>query len=371
MSEGPLRNFLNLLISLKISVTFYYMEENTTVVQAAGNAQHEIISKTNLFMTWIKGHLTWNNLFKMTGGVLVLVIIWIVYRLIVRGIKNSKSPKMNAHKQQMLIHFTQYVFYIVIVLEVLSLFGIKLSALLGAAGIAGVAIGFAAQTSVSNLISGLFVLTEGSIKVGDAVTVDGITGIVDEINLLSIHIHTYDNQMVRIPNSTIINKNFTNISFHPKRRFTAAVSVDYKTDMRAALEALKRAPALCPTVVDDPAPAVWFDGFGASGINLTVAVWFKSADFLQTKNDLFIAIKQVLDEAGIEIPFDQLDVRIKEDCGRGTGSAEEGASGVEASGVVEPVETTAAASGTDGAAAHGNEDASDYDTLDEKGAEWV
>ena len=290
------------------------MEETTTAAaEAVQSASEEIISKTSLFMNWIKGLATWTNLFKLLGGILVLLVMWIVYRIILRTIKKSSSAKMNSHKQQMLSHFVKYIFYILVVLEVLSLLGIKLSALLGAAGIAGVAIGFAAQTSVSNLISGLFVLTEGSIKIGDAVTVDGVTGVVDEINLLSIHIHTYDNQMVRIPNSTIINSNFTNINFHQTRRMTINVSVDYSTDMKTALEALKKAPALCPTVVSDPAPAVWFDGFAASGINMTVAAWFKPADFLQTKNDLYIAIKQVLDEAGITIPFNQLDVRIKEE----------------------------------------------------------
>ena len=290
------------------------MEETTTAAaEAVQSASEEIISKTSLFMNWVKGLVTWSNLFKLLGGILVLLVMWIVYRIILRTIKKSSSAKMNSHKQQMLSHFVKYIFYILVVLEVLSLLGIKLSALLGAAGIAGVAIGFAAQTSVSNLISGLFVLTEGSIKIGDAVTVDGVTGVVDEINLLSIHIHTYDNQMVRIPNSTIINSNFTNINFHQTRRMTINVSVDYSTDMKTALEALKKAPALCPTVVSDPAPAVWFDGFAASGINMTVAAWFKPADFLQTKNDLYIAIKQVLDDARITIPFNQLDVHMKEE----------------------------------------------------------
>ena len=290
------------------------MEETTTAAaEAVQSASEEIISKTSLFMNWVKGLVTWSNLFKLLGGILVLLVMWIIYRIILGTIKKSSSAKMNSHKQQMLSHFVKYIFYILVVLEVLSLLGIKLSALLGAAGIAGVAIGFAAQTSVSNLISGLFVLTEGSIKIGDAVTVDGVTGVVDEINLLSIHIHTYDNQMVRIPNSTIINSNFTNINFHQTRRMTINVSVDYSTDMKTALEALKKAPALCPTVVSDPAPAVWFDGFADSGINMTVAAWFKPADFLQTKNDLYIAIKQVLDEAGITIPFNQLDVKIKEE----------------------------------------------------------
>ncbi len=276
------------------------------------HAGENLLTKTETFIAWIKSFITWENLFKLIGGIFLIIILWIAYRLILRGIRKTKSEKMNVHKQQMLSRFVKYVFYVIIVLEVLSLFGIKLSALLGAAGIAGVAIGFAAQTSVSNLISGLFVLTEGSIKIGDAVTVDGITGIVDEINLLSIRIHTYDNQMVRIPNSTIINSNLTNINYHAKRRITISVSIDYSTDMQTALEALKKAPGLCPTVVEDPAPAVWYDGFAASGINLTVAAWFKSSDFLQTKNDLYIAIKKVLDDAGISIPFNQLDVKIKE-----------------------------------------------------------
>lgn len=206
----------------------------------------------------------------------------------------------------------KYCFYIICVVYILGLFGVKLSAIWGAAGIAGVAIGFAAQTSVSNLISGLFVLTEGALKVGDTIIVGDVTGIVDTISLLSVRVHTFDNQMVRIPNSTIINSNLTNNSYHTKRRLTLNVSISYTNDMTTALEALKKAPGLCPTVLQDPAPAAWFDGFGDSGINMTVAAWFKPADFLQTKNDLYIAIKKVFDEAGIEIPFNQLDVKIKE-----------------------------------------------------------
>ena len=153
-------------------------------------------------------------------------------------------------------------------------------------------------------------MTEGSIHVGDTIIVGDVTGIVDEVKLLSVRVHTYDNQMVRIPNSTIIGSNLTNNSYHNKRRLTLKVGVDYSTDMRTALETLKKAPALCPTVLSDPAPAVWFDGFADSSINLVVAVWFKPVDFLQTKNDLYIAIKQVLDEANISIPFNQLDVHM-------------------------------------------------------------
>ena len=287
-------------------------ETMNSIGEAASQAANDIFfDRTTSFFCWIMGFLTWKNLFRLVGSIFIIFLIWLAFRIISKAIRRVPETKLPAQRAAIVIKFVHYIFYIVIALYVLGLFGVNLKAIWGAAGIAGVAIGFAAQTSVSNLISGLFVLTEGSIHVGDTIIVGDVTGIVDEVKLLSIRVHTYDNQMVRIPNSTIINSNLTNNSYHNKRRLTLKVGVDYSTDMRTALETLKKAPALCPTVLTTPEPAVWFDGFDASSINLVVAVWFKPADFLQTKNDLYIAIKQVLDEGGITIPFNQLDVMIK------------------------------------------------------------
>lgn len=288
-------------------------ETLNSIGEAASNAANDLLfDKTDSLFSWIKSFITWEHLFKFIGSVFILFIIGINFRIIAKAIRRVPESKLPAQRSTVILRFLKYCFYVIAVLYILSLFGINLKAIWGAAGIAGVAIGFAAQTSVSNLISGLFVLTEGSIHVGDTIIVGDVTGIVDEVKLLSVRVHTYDNQMVRIPNSTIINSNLTNNSYHNKRRLTLKVGVDYSTDMRKALKTLQKAPSLCPTVLEDPAPAVWFDGFDASSINLVVAVWFKPADFLQTKNDLYIAIKQVLDEAGISIPFNQLDVKIKQ-----------------------------------------------------------
>lgn len=287
-------------------------ETINSIGEAASQAADDVLwSKTTSLINWIKSFITWENLFKLLGTVFIIFVMWIVFRLIAKAIRRVPETKLPAQRTAVIIRFLKYIFYIIVVLYVLGLFGINLKAIWGAAGIAGVAIGFAAQTSVSNLISGLFVLTEGSIHVGDTIIVGDVTGVVDEVKLLSIRVHTFDNQMVRIPNSTIINSNLTNNSYHDKRRLTLNVGVDYSTDMKLALETLKKAPELCPTVLKDPAPAVWFDGFADSSINLVVAVWFKPADFLQTKNDLYIAIKKVLGEANISIPFNQLDVMIK------------------------------------------------------------
>lgn len=282
------------------------------VAEAAANVGSSFFTTTTNMLNWGKSLLTWENLFKLIGAIIIFAIIFVIYKLLLRAIKKIPAEKTTPQRTAILKRTVKYLFYTVTVIYILSLFGIKLSAIWGAAGIAGVAIGFAAQTSVSNLISGLFVITEGALKIGDTIIVDGVTGVVDAINLISVRIHTYDNQMVRIPNSTIINTNLTNNSYHKTRRLTLQVSVSYDTDMEQALQALSKAPALCPTVISDPAPAVWFDGFGSSGLTMTVAVWFESSDFLQTKNDLHKAIKKVLDQAQITIPFNKVEVKILE-----------------------------------------------------------
>ena len=286
-------------------------EATNSFVEAVGHAADDaFLKQTSGIWNWIKQIFTWENLFKCIGGVLVVLVFWLIYRLIRRGIRKIPEKKFSKSKLAVAEKGLKYLYHTCVILYVLSLFGIDLTAIWGAAGVAGIAIGFAAQTSVSNLISGLFVITEGSLHPGDTIIVDGITGVVDEVKLLSVRVHTYDNQMVRIPNSTIIDKSLTNNSYFSCRRLTIAVSVDYKADMRKCLEVLSRAPSMCPTVLTDPEPKVWFDGFGSSSINMTVAVWFKPADFLTTKNDIFVAIKKVLDDAQIEIPFNKLDVKI-------------------------------------------------------------
>ena len=211
------------------------------VTEAATEVSKSFFEQTSSIVEWAKSLLTWGNLFKLIGTIVVLGIIFGIYKLILRGIKKIPAEKTTPQRTAILNKIVKYAFYIITIIYVLGLFGIKLSAIWGAAGIAGVAIGFAAQTSVSNLISGLFVITEGALKIGDTIVVDGVTGVVDAINLLSVKVHTFDNQMVRIPNSTIINTNLTNNSYHSVRRLTFSVSVSYDTNMETALEVLSKA----------------------------------------------------------------------------------------------------------------------------------
>ena len=197
------------------------------------------------------------------------------------------------------------------VLSVLNFFGIKLTTLLGAAGIAGVAVGFAAQTSFSNIISG-FCTERTCFKIGDFISVDGTAGTVDSVDLLSVKIVTPDNKAVRIPNETIIKSNLINNSYYPQRRMDVRISVSYKEDLEKVLEVLKSVVPGCPSGLTEPAPVVFFDGFGASGIDVVLGVWFRNENFLKMKNELYIGIKKAFTEEGIKIPFLQVVIHPQE-----------------------------------------------------------
>ena len=285
-----------------------------SVTEAAAHAANDTVGKfTESFIQFLKALCTWENLFKIIGAVLIIFIIWTIFKLISRGIKRIPEAKMQTHYRNLVSKMVSYLFYFLVAMYILSLFGVKLSAIWGAAGIAGVAIGFAAQTSVSNLISGIFVLGEKTMKVGDFIIVGGISGTVDEIGLLSVKIHNLDGQMIRIPNSTIINSNFQNNSYFTTRRFTFEVSVAYEADLEKALEVLSKIPESCSTVLKDPEPKVWYDGLEESGISLKLGVWIKPSDLAQTKNEIYIKIVKAFKENNLEIPYNKLDVNVKKD----------------------------------------------------------
>ena len=286
------------------------IEEGNTLLHSDHTITEDLNWAYESFTKWLKGFATWDNFFRLLGVLLIFFALMLVYKLVTRSIKKIPEKKLPAHRSIILLKFVKYIYYAILMMFILSLFGIKLSAIWGAAGVAGIAVAFAAQTSVSNIISGVFVIAEKTLKIGDLINVAGETGIVDTIGLLSVKVHTLDNQMIRIPNSTIINSTLRNTSFFDKRRLDVKVSVSYDTDMETALNVLAKAPKYCKDTLKDPEPLVWFDGFGDSGINMTLAVWFKKENFLAAKNETFIAIKRVYDEAGIEIPYNKLDVKV-------------------------------------------------------------
>jgi len=198
------------------------------------------------------------------------------------------------------------VFYVgagVVVIVVLRQIGLNLAALLGAAGIVGIAVGFAAQTSVSNLISGLFLISEKPFAVGEVISVAGTTGIVISIDLLSVKLRTFDNQYVRMPSQQILNSTLTNITRFPIRRMDINIGVSYRADLGRVHEVLSDIAERNPLCLEEPAPLFIINRFGDSAVEILFGVWFEKNDFLGLKNSIMIEIKERFDLEGIEIPY--------------------------------------------------------------------
>ena len=190
-----------------------------------------------------------------------------------------------------------------VVASTLKQLGFDLGVLLGAAGILTVAVGFASQTSASNLISGLFLAVERSFKVGDAISVGGTTGEVLSIDLLSVKLRTFDNRFVRVPNESLIKADFVNFTRFPIRRADIMVGVAYKEDVTRVRRVLFELAERHPKVLEEPKPQVFVLGFGASGVDLQFSTWVNAIDFFQTKSDLYEEVKRTFDAENIEIPF--------------------------------------------------------------------
>lgn len=261
----------------------------------------------------IKIELTPEKLLGAVQFIGTLALIYVFFKILKALSKKFLLKKMSIQTQHIIKKAIDYSAFVTIVLTAFHRLGINVSGLLGAAGIAGIAIGFAAQTSVSNVISGLFVITERAFKIGDIIEISGIIGTVQSIDLLSVALKTFDSQYVRVPNETIIKANLINYSHFPLRRIKTELSVPYGIDLRRVETILIDTAKKSRFIVDDPAPSVLWTAFASSGISCSLLAWTSVQDYGSARNSIFIDIDERLKAEGIEIPFDQLVVHTEND----------------------------------------------------------
>jgi small-conductance mechanosensitive channel len=246
---------------------------------------------------------------------LLIAVFWISSRtkrfLFNRFLVNSGLDRA---LQYAISQIVSNVVLVVGVLIVLENTGIHLGALTVFAGAVGVGVGFGLQNIASNFISGLVILAERPIAIGDRVEVAGVAGQVQQIRARSTVIRTNDNITMIVPNTKFIDSPVTNWTYgDPRVRFRIPVGVAYGSDIAKVREALLAAGRENPNTLKEPAPSVFLEKFGANAIDFELVVWSSemSARPRRYRSDLNFAIEQKLREAGIEIPNPQRDLHFR------------------------------------------------------------
>lgn len=244
----------------------------------------------------------------ITKATIILLVGFFVAKFLSNLVTRFNFANMTIHGQILLKRAIFYGIMILMSMSALRELGFDLSVILGAAGILSVAIGFASQTSASNLISGLFLMMERPFSIGDVIRVEQTTGEVISIDLLSVKIRTFDNLYVRVPNESMIKTQVTTLTRFPIRRADLILGIAYKEDIEQVKALLALLADNNPLCLSEPAPLFILKGFGTSSVDIQFSVWAKKENFLVVKNEMYQQIKEAFDNNGIEIPFPHLSL---------------------------------------------------------------
>jgi potassium efflux system protein len=270
--------------------------------------------------------LSWLNLGVVIGGtkitlinILYLIIFFVFFTFLSRFIRetlqNRVLPRTSLEigARASFVNFVIYTFWILAIYTGINILGINLSSLAFMAGALGIGIGFGLQNIVSNFVSGIILLFDPSIQVGDMVQVGDDWGTVSKINIRTTVVQTFDNASLIIPNSEMLSNKITNWSFQdPKVRRQVDVGVAYGSDVHLVKTLLLKIAEGMAEILDDPAPTVEFKEFGDNALLFRIRFWISSPDFwLTAPTEFRFKIDEEFKRNGIEIAFPQSDIHIR------------------------------------------------------------
>lgn len=247
--------------------------------------------------------------------VLLAMVVFAIGTQVIRLVrkifkKSMKRSNADVGVVQFLDSFLKISMYVVLVFLIASGFGLDAASVVALLGSAGVAIGLAVQGSLSNFAGGVLILLLKPFKVGDYIVANGNEGTVLEIQIFYTRLTTGDNRVVIIPNGDLANSSMVNASAMPKRRIDIPVGISYTADIRTAKEVLLKVLEQDDCVLKEETRKVFVDALGDSAVQLNVRCYAAAEDFWETKWRLTENMKYALDAAGIEIPYNQLDVHV-------------------------------------------------------------
>lgn len=252
--------------------------------------------------------------------VLLAVLCFLIGMQLIKLVRRILKKSLHrAHADIGVIQFldslTKVVLYLVLIFFIASGFGLDATSIVALLGSAGVAIGLAVQGSLSNFAGGVLILLLKPFKVGDYIKEDGNgnEGTVSEIQLFYTKLRTFDNKTIILPNGTLANTSMTNVTEAKIRRLDISVGISYDSDIRKAREVLLDMLKQDEAPLKDQVMRVYVDALADSSVNLGIQCWVAQEDYWEAKWRLTENTKEVLDRAGIQIPFPQITVHRAEE----------------------------------------------------------
>ncbi len=253
--------------------------------------------------------LTLDFLAQMVGSVIAAILL-LFAAFIIGGWARRKIVKIALEREELddtlftfLGNLLRYVVLILAVVVVLNTFGVQTTSLVAAIGAAGLAIGLALQGTLSNVAAGVMIILFRPIKLGDFVTVSGVSGTVKDISLNTTELATLDNVQVIVPNAQVWGSVITNYSVYDTRRAEWTFGVSYGSNLATAEKVIRDTILSDPRALPEPEPFCQVNNLGDSSVDFLVRVWCASSDKFSFEADMKRQVKEALDKAGVDIPF--------------------------------------------------------------------
>ena len=244
-----------------------------------------------------------------------LIVIIVGFKLVEwfkKVLKDGKAfNKLDKTVKSFLISFSSATLKIIVLIIAASIIGIPMTTIVALITSASVAIGLALQGGLSNLAGGIMIMIFKPFKVGDYILASGKEGTVYAITLFYTIVTTLDNKRVMLPNGTLTNEAIVNYTALPKRRLDIDFDVSYDSDITKVKKVISDVLSKEKNIISTDEMFVRLTKEGASALTFTVRVWVKQNDFLTTRYNLLENVKEAFDKNKIEIPYNQVDVHIK------------------------------------------------------------
>ena len=297
---------------------FFLSSENTIAEEVA-----DVVSDNVKFVSWDtirnylldKTPLIMDFVLKLIIAVIVILVGIRIIKFVRKQVRKIlEKTNLDEGLKQFLDHLFNVFLYFVLIMLVLGTFGITASSVIAIIGSVGLSIGLALQGTLSNFAGGVLILLLKPFVVGDYIKEDtnGNEGTVSEIQLFYTKLVTVDNKTVILPNGTLSNCSLTNYTNQDKRMIDLKVGISYQADLKTAKELMEKVMMEEPARLENEEMRVFVSELGESSVVIGIRAWVSTENYWEARWRVIEKIKYVLDENGIEIPYPQMDVTIRE-----------------------------------------------------------